>query len=94
MMCHRYKLVLANLKIPDRISVSFGSMAGRFFPELTEEVLEDTSLRIKQILSESKDLDYAKAITDLSKSLALQALQLHKISQLTLQFHEVTPLTS
>ena len=72
----------------DGISVSFGSMAGRFSAlNSQEEVLEDTSLRIKQILSESKDLDYAKAITDLSKeSLALQALQASftKISQLTL----------
>lgn len=72
----------------DRISVSFGSMAGRFSAlNSQEELLEDTSLRIQQIISENKDLDYAKAITELSKeSLALQALQASftKISQLTL----------
>jgi len=72
----------------DRISVSFGSMAGRFAALNSQaELLEDTSLRIQQIISENKDLDYAKAITELSKeSLALQALQASftKISQLTL----------
>ncbi|HCL71449.1 MAG TPA: hypothetical protein DIC58_01305 [Gammaproteobacteria bacterium] len=72
----------------DRISVSFGSMAGRFSAlNSQEELLEDTSLRIQQIISENKDLDYAKAITELSReSLALQALQASftKISQLTL----------
>jgi flagellar hook-associated protein 3 FlgL len=72
----------------DRISVSFGSMAGRFSALNSQsELLEDTSLRIQQILSENEDLDYAKAITELSKeSLALQALQASftKISQLTL----------
>jgi flagellar hook-associated protein 3 FlgL len=63
-------------------------MAGRFSAlNSQEELLEDTSLRIQQIISENKDLDYAKAITELSReSLALQALQASftKISQLTL----------
>jgi flagellar hook-associated protein 3 FlgL len=72
----------------DRISVSFGSMAGRFSALNSQsELLEDTSVRIQQILSENKDLDYAEAITELSKeSLALQALQASftKISQLSL----------
>ena len=72
----------------DRISVSFGSMAGRFSALNTQtELLEDTSLRIQQMVSENKDLDYSKAITELSKeSLALQALQASftRISQLSL----------
>lgn len=72
----------------DRISVSFGKMAGRFSSLNTqEELLEDTALRIERLISENKDLDYAKAITELSReTLALQALQASftKIAQLTL----------
>ena len=72
----------------DRISVSFGSMAGRFSALNSQsDLLEDTSVRIQQILSDNKDLNYAEAITKLSKeSLALQALQASftKISQLSL----------
>lgn len=72
----------------DRISVSFGRMAGRFSSLNTqEELLEDTALRIERLISENKDLDYAKAITELSReTLALQALQASftKIAQLTL----------
>ena len=72
----------------DNISVAFGKMAGRFSAmNSQEELLEDTSLRIRKLVSETKDLDYAKAITELSQgTLALQALQASftKISQLSL----------
>ena len=53
----------------DRISVSFGRMAGRFAAlDSQSELLEDTSLRLKSLVSENKDLDYAQAITMLQKS--------------------------
>ena len=72
----------------DEIAVAVGSMGGRFAALTAQtEVLEDTSLRIKQLISQNRDLDYSKAITELSKeSLALQALQasFSKISQLSL----------
>ena len=72
----------------DRISVSFGRMAGRFAAlDSQSELLEDTSLRLKSLVSENKDLDYAQAITMLSKeSMSLQALQASftKIAQLSL----------
>lgn len=72
----------------DQIAVAFGSMGGRFASLTAQsEALEDTSLRITQLISENRDLDYSKAITELSKeSLALQALQasFSKISQLSL----------
>ena len=72
----------------DKISVSFGKMAGRFAALDSQSVLlEDTSLRLESLLSENRDLDYAKAITMLSKeSMSLQALQASftKISQLSL----------
>lgn len=72
----------------DRVSVTFGKMAGRVSTlNAQSELLEDTSLRLEKILSQTGDLDYAKAITQLSKeSLALQALQASftKISQLSL----------
>ena len=77
-----------DLKSSDQIAVAFGSMGGRFASLTAQtEVLEDTSLRIKQLISQNRDLDYSKAITELSKeSLALQALQasFSKISQLSL----------
>ena len=72
----------------DRISVSFGRMAGRFAAlDSQSELLDDTSLRLKSLVSENKDLDYAQAITMLSKeSMSLQALQASftKIAQLSL----------
>lgn len=72
----------------DRVSVTFGKMAGRVSTlNAQSELLEDTSLRLEKVLSQTGDLDYAKAITQLSKeSLALQALQASftKISQLSL----------
>ena len=72
----------------DQIAVAFGSMGGRFASlDAQAEALEDTSLRITQLISQNRDLDYSKAITELSKeSLALQALQASftKISQLSL----------
>ena len=68
--------------------VTFGKMAGRISTlNAQSELLEDTALRLETILSQTGDLDYAKAITQLSKeSLALQALQASftKISQLSL----------
>ena len=72
----------------DRVSVTFGKMAGRISTlNAQSDLLEDTALRLETILSQTGDLDYAKAITQLSKeSLALQALQASftKISQLSL----------
>ena len=72
----------------DKISVSFGRMAGRFAAlDSQSELLEDTSLRLESLVSENKDLDYAQAITMLSKeSMSLQALQASftKIAQLSL----------
>ena len=72
----------------DKISVSFGRMAGRFAALDSQfELLEDTSLRLTSLISENKDLDYAKAITMLSReSMSLQALQASftKIAQLSL----------
>lgn len=72
----------------DKISVSFGRMAGRFAAlDSQAELLEDTSLRLTTLVSENKDLDYAKAITMLSReSMSLQALQASftKIAQLSL----------
>ena len=72
----------------DRISVSFGRMAGRFSAlNAQADLLEDTSLRIEQLVSQEKDLDYAAAVTQLSKeTLALQALQASfaKIAELSL----------
>ena len=72
----------------DHLSVTFGKMAGRFSALNSQEnLLEDTSLRLEILLSGEQDLDYAKAVTELSReSLALQALQASftKISQLSL----------
>lgn len=72
----------------DQIAVAFGGMGGRFASlDAQAEALEDTSLRITQLISQNRDLDYSKAITELSReSLALQALQasFSKISQLSL----------
>ena len=63
-------------------------MAGKVSAlESQREVLEDTSLRIDKLLMGERDLDYASAVTDLTKeSVALQALQASftKIAQLSL----------
>jgi flagellar hook-associated protein 3 FlgL len=63
-------------------------MAGRFSALNSQaDLLEDTSLRIEQLVSQEKDLDYAAAVTQLSKeTLALQALQASfaKIAELSL----------
>ncbi len=72
----------------DRLSVSLGRLGGRMVTLNSQAQLhEDTSLRLETLLSAERDLDYAKAITELSQeSLALQALQASfaKISQLSL----------
>ena len=73
--------------VSDRLSVSFGQMAGRFAAINTQsELNEEVSVRITT-LSQTRDLDYATAVTELSReTLALQALQASftRISQLTL----------
>ena len=63
--------------ISDRLAQSYAAMAGRVSAlESQREVLEDTSLRIDKLLMGERDLDYASAVTDLTKeSVALQALQ-------------------
>ena len=72
----------------DRLSVSFGRLGARMATLNSQAQLqEDTTVRLETVLSGHKDLDYAKAITELSQeSLALQALQASftKISQLSL----------
>ena len=72
----------------DKVSVSFGRMGGRVAAlDSQSELLEDTSLRLESLLSENRDLDYAQAITMLSReSMSLQALQASftKIAQLSL----------
>lgn len=74
--------------VSDRLSVSFGQMAGRFAAINTQsELNEEVSVRITTLLSQTRDLDYATAVTELSReTLALQALQASftRISQLTL----------
>lgn len=74
--------------VSDRLSVSFGQMAGRFAAINTQsELNEEVSVRITNLLSQTRDLDYATAVTELSReTLALQALQASftRISQLTL----------
>jgi flagellar hook-associated protein 3 FlgL len=55
--------------------------------ESQKEVLDDTRLSLKTVLSDIEDLDYAKAITEMNKQmLALEAAQssFAKISQLNL----------
>ena len=74
--------------ISDRLAQSYAAMAGKVSAlESQREVLEDTSLRIDKLLMGERDLDYASAVTDLTKeSVALQALQASftKIAQLSL----------
>jgi flagellar hook-associated protein 3 FlgL len=63
-------------------------MAGRLAAmESQRNVIDETTLRIDELLIRENDLDYAEAVTDLSKeSVALQALQasFSKIAQLSL----------
>ena len=63
-------------------------MAGRVVAiESQREILEDTELRLTELLQREDDLDYATAVTELTReSVALQALQASfaKLSNLTL----------
>lgn len=74
--------------INDRLINSYGAMAGRLAAmEAQRNVIDETTLRIDELLIRENDLDYAEAVTDLSKeSVALQALQasFSKIAQLSL----------
>ena len=74
--------------INDRLINSYGAMAGRLAAmEAQRNVIDETTLRIDELLIREHDLDYAEAVTDLSKeSVALQALQasFSKIAQLSL----------
>tara|TARA_B100000925_G_C21935289_1_gene442112 strand:- start:105 stop:989 length:885 start_codon:yes stop_codon:yes gene_type:complete len=83
----RNKLADVN-SINDRLINSYGSMAGRLAAiESQRSVIDETSLRIDELLIREDDLDYAKAVTELSKeSVALQALQASfmKVAQLSL----------
>ena len=83
----RNKLADVN-SINDRLINSYGTMAGRLAAiESQRSVIDETSLRIDELLIREDDLDYAKAVTELSKeSVALQALQASfmKVAQLSL----------
>ena len=83
----RTKLADVN-SINDRLINSYGSMAGRLAAiESQRSVIDETTLRIDELLIREDDLDYAKAVTELSKeSVALQALQASfmKVAQLSL----------
>ena len=83
----RTKLADVN-SINDRLINSYGSMAGRLAAiESQRSVIGETTLRIDELLIREDDLDYAKAVTELSKeSVALQALQASfmKVAQLSL----------
>ena len=75
-------------EINDRLINSYGAMAGRLAAiESQRNVIDETSLRIDELLIREDDLDYAEAVTDLTKeSVALQALQASfaKVAQLSL----------
>jgi flagellar hook-associated protein 3 FlgL len=80
---------LANVNsINDRLINSYGAMAGRLAAiESQRSVIDETTLRIDELLIREDDLDYAEAVTELSKeSVALQALQASfvKVAQLSL----------
>ena len=83
----RSKLADVN-SINDRLINSYGSMAGRLAAiESQRSVIDETTLRIDELLIREDDLDYTKAVTELSKeSVALQALQASfmKVAQLSL----------
>ncbi len=74
--------------ITDTLINSYGAMAGRVAAiESQRSVIEETELRIDELLIREDDLDYATAVTDLTKeTLALQALQASfaKVTQLSL----------
>ena len=74
--------------IVDKLTISFGDMAGRMTAlDSQYEIIEDTHLRLDKLLMSESDVDYAEAVTELSReSLALQALQasFSKLSQLSL----------
>ena len=80
---------LANVSsISDRLVNSYGAMAGRLAAmESQRSVIDETTLRIDELLIREDDLDYAEAVTELSKqSVALQALQASfvKVAELSL----------
>ncbi len=72
----------------DNMAIALSATAGRSATIASQKlILEDAQLRLTQLLSNSKDLDYATAVTELSKeAMALEALQssFAKISQLSL----------
>ena len=74
--------------ISNKLTVSYGTMASRVAAiESQRTIIEDTELRIDELLLREDDLDYAEAVTELTQeSVALQALQASfaKLSQLTL----------
>ena len=74
--------------INNKLTTTYGSMAGRVVAiESQREILEDTELRLTELLQREDDLDYATAVTELTReSVALQALQASfaKLSNLTL----------
>ena len=74
--------------IHDKLTVSYGTMAGRVSEiESQRAIIEDTQLRLDELLMREDDLDYATAVTELTQeSLALQALQASfaKLSQISL----------
>ena len=74
--------------ITDKLTIAFGNMAGRATAvESQRQAIEDIDLRLQQVLSSEKDLDYATAVTELTKeTVALQALQASftKVAQLSL----------
>ena len=74
--------------INNKLTTSYGAMAGRVVAiESQREILEDTELRLTELLQREDDLDYATAVTELTReSVALQALQASfaKLSNLTL----------
>ena len=83
------KARVANVNdISDRLINSYGAMAGRLAAiESQRTVIDETTLRIDELLIREDDLDYAKAVTELSQeSVALQALQASfvKVAQLSL----------
>jgi len=75
-------------EISDKLIIAFGKMAGRATAvETQRQAIEDIDLRLQQVLSSEKDLDYASAVTELTReSVALQALQasFSKVAQLSL----------
>lgn len=74
--------------INNKLTTTYGSMAGRVVAiESQREILEDTELRLTELLQREDDLDYATAVTELTReSVALQALQASfaKLSNLSL----------